>query len=104
MKKRISLLALFALSVSSLAAQTEAAGIEMDWEKAFFSLERGVLGTLVYAGIGILMLILAFKAKDILLPGNLAKQLVEEKNIAVAIVTAAFLLGISLIIAAAISS
>lgn len=49
------------------------------------------------------MMVIAFKVKDSLLPGDLGKQLIEEKNVAMAIVTAAFIIGISLIIAAAIS-
>jgi uncharacterized membrane protein YjfL (UPF0719 family) len=53
--------------------------------------------------MGIIVLVIAFKAKDLLLPGNLAKQLVEEKNVALAIVTGAFLLGVSIIIAAVLS-
>ena len=66
-------------------------------------LESGVLGTIVYVILGIVLLVLAFKVKDFLLPGNLSKQLVEDRNMAVAVVTSAFLLGISIIIAAAIA-
>lgn len=63
----------------------------------------GIVDSLVYSIMGIIVLVIAFKAKDLLLPGNLAKQLVEEKNVALAIVTGAFLLGVSIIIAAVLS-
>jgi len=92
-----------AMALAQTAEATELTD-QSNWRKKIFSLESGVLGTLVYTLVGILMLILAFKAKDILLPGKLDKQLVEDRNVAVAIVTAAFLLGIAIIIAAAIAS
>jgi uncharacterized membrane protein YjfL (UPF0719 family) len=71
-----------------------------------FSLEKlavGALETLVFTLLGIFLLVIAFKVKDTLLPGNLTKQLVEEKNVAIGIVTGSFLIGISIIIASAIS-
>jgi uncharacterized membrane protein YjfL (UPF0719 family) len=64
---------------------------------------HGVADTLIYTFLGLIMMVIAFKVKDALLPGDLGKQLIEEKNVAMAIVTAAFIIGISLIIAAAIS-
>lgn len=65
-------------------------------------MESGVLGSIIYAIIGVLLLVGAFKVKDWLLPGKLSDQLIHDKNTAVAIVTGAFILGVAIIIAAAI--
>jgi hypothetical protein len=106
MHKRIFLLIVLSSFFISLVFGQGNAGAEasMDWNRKLFSLEAGVLGTLVYTAIGILMLTVAFKMKDLMLPGKLTDQLIKEKNVAVAIVTAAYMLGICIIIAAAISS
>lgn len=66
--------------------------------------ERGVLGTLVFSAIGIVMSVLAYKIIDWLIPGHMSKQLSEDKNIAVGLVAAAMILGICIIIAASIAS
>lgn len=66
-------------------------------------IEKGILGTIVFSLLGILMCVLGYKIVDWLIPGNLAKQIAEEKNMAVALVAAAMILGICIIVAAAIT-
>jgi uncharacterized membrane protein YjfL (UPF0719 family) len=66
------------------------------------SFERGILGTVVYSLLGLVICVLGFKVVDWLIPGHLARQIAEEKNVAAALVAAALLLGICIIIAAAI--
>ncbi|MCU0341952.1 MAG: DUF350 domain-containing protein [Spirosomaceae bacterium] len=66
------------------------------------TLSRGVVSSLIYAAIGILMSVLSFKILDVIIPGKLSKQIAEDRNVAVAIVAAAAILGICMIIAAAI--
>lgn len=61
-----------------------------------------LLNSLIYAFLGLVIFITSFLIVDKLTPYDLWKQLVEEKNIALAIVVAAAALGICLIIAAAI--
>jgi putative membrane protein len=61
-----------------------------------------LLNSLIYAFLGLVIFITSFLLVDKLTPYDLWKQLVEEKNIALAIVVAAAALGICLIIAAAI--
>lgn len=68
------------------------------------AIERGIIGTLVYSAIGIIMCVVGFKIVDWLIPGHMAKQIAEDKNMAVAMVAAAMILGICIIIAAAIAS
>lgn len=62
----------------------------------------GLLSTVVYAFVGIVLCFLVYKMIDMMTPGHLAKQLAHEKNIALAIVVGATMLGVSIIIAAAI--
>jgi len=61
-----------------------------------------LLNSLIYALLGVVIFITSFIIVDKLTPYDLWKQLVEDKNIALAIVVGAAALGICLIIAAAI--
>lgn len=61
-----------------------------------------LINSLIYALLGVVVFILSFVIVDKLTPYDLWKQLVEEKNIALAIVIGAAALGICVIIAAAI--
>lgn len=58
--------------------------------------------SLIYALLGVVIFIASFIIVDKLTPYDLWKQLVEEKNVALAIVVGAAALGICIIIAAAI--
>ncbi|HEY1082518.1 MAG TPA: DUF350 domain-containing protein [Prosthecobacter sp.] len=61
-----------------------------------------LINSIVYAILGILIFITGFIVVDKLTPYDLWKQLVEEKNLALAVVVGAAALGVCLIIAAAI--
>ena len=61
-----------------------------------------ILNSLIYALLGVVIFVTSFIIVDKLTPYDLWKQLVEEKNIALAIVVGAAALGICIIIAAAI--
>ena len=61
-----------------------------------------ILNSLIYALLGVVIFITSFIIVGKLTPYDLWKQLVEEKNIALAIVVGAAALGIWVIIAAAI--
>ncbi|MFM2165655.1 MAG: hypothetical protein RIS79_26 [Verrucomicrobiota bacterium] len=61
-----------------------------------------LLNSLIYALLGVVIFVTSFIIVDKLTPYDLWKQLVEEKNVALAIVVGAAALGICLIIAAAI--
>jgi putative membrane protein len=61
-----------------------------------------LLNSVVYALLGIIIFVAGFIIVDKLTPYDLWKQLVEEKNVALAIVVGAAALGICQIIAAAI--
>ncbi len=56
---------------------------------------------LLFAAIGIAAAIVGYKVFDKCTPGDLNKEIVENKNVAAAIVAGAVILGVSIIIAAA---
>jgi putative membrane protein len=61
-----------------------------------------VVSALVYSGLGIIILSMAFWLFDKITPGNLWKEIVEEQNSALAITAGAFTIAIAQIIASAI--
>ena len=62
-----------------------------------------IINALVFSIIGVVIFWLSFLVIDKITPAyNLWKELVEEKNIAVAIVVAAMCLGIAIIVAASV--
>ena len=58
------------------------------------------LATLVYAVVGIVIFIASFVLVDLLTPGKLWAEIIERKNMAVALLAGAVAIGISNIIAA----
>ncbi len=58
--------------------------------------------SLIYSLLGVIMFWLAFIIIDKITPYDLWKQIVAEKNVALATVVAAMCLGIAIIVAAAI--
>jgi uncharacterized membrane protein YjfL (UPF0719 family) len=51
---------------------------------------------------GIALAIAGFKIFDLLTPGSLQKEIFENRNMAAAVVTAAFILGVCIIVASAV--
>lgn len=65
-------------------------------------LADGIIHSLIYALLGIVMAVFAAKVIDWITPGNLFRQLTDEKNVPLAIFSGLMVLGICIIIAAAI--
>ena len=66
-------------------------------------LKPGVfIGSIVYALIGVLVFLVCFLIVDKLTPYHLWHEIVDEKNVALAIVVGAIAIAIGLIVAAAI--
>ena len=61
-----------------------------------------LLGSFVYSVLGVIFVVLAFKVIDRLTPYDLWKELVENRNQALATVIAAMTIAIAIIVAAAI--
>ena len=72
-------------------------GIGMEWLK-----QGALMGSLVFALMGVIIFLLTFVIIDKLTPYNLWEEIVEEQNMALALVVAAMSLGICVIVAAAI--
>lgn len=67
------------------------------------SLLNGVILTVLFGGLGIALMVLSYVIIDRITPGNLGREIVEQKNIALAIVVGSMVIGMSIIIAAAVS-
>jgi len=65
------------------------------------SLGQAVLYMVLFAIVGIAMAIIGYKLFDKFTPGDLHKEIVEKQNVAAAIIAGAVVLGVCLIIAAA---
>lgn len=63
---------------------------------------ESLLTSLIFSVLGVAIFWVSFIVIDKLTPYDLWKQLIEENNIALAIVSAAMCLGIAIIVAAAI--
>ncbi|UCH16687.1 MAG: DUF350 domain-containing protein [Burkholderiales bacterium] len=61
-----------------------------------------VLGSILYALVGVVVFWVSFVVVDKLTPYNLWKEIVEEKNVALALVVGALAIAIGIIVAAAI--
>ena len=99
MKTLHSLLLLIATATSLVAA--ESAGtvpVATSWHAQTLAEAIGYM--LIFAVIGIGAAIVGYKIFDKCTPGNLHKEILENRNVAAAIVAAAVILGVSIIIAA----
>ncbi len=61
-----------------------------------------LFASVAFAVVGILLAILGYRLFDRFTPGDLHKEIVENKNLAAAMVGAAVILGVCLIVHAAI--
>jgi len=61
-----------------------------------------LLNALVYAVLGIIIFVISFAVLDKMTPYALWKEIVEEKNVALAILVGAMSLGMCIIIASAV--
>lgn len=61
-----------------------------------------LLNAIVYATLGIVIFVISFAVIDWLTPYALWKEIVEEKNVALAILVGAMSIGMCMIIAAAV--
>lgn len=91
MNLRIPALSLILLSTPAMAADTSLAG-----------LAGGIVATVLYSLIGIVMATIGFKVVDWLTPGNLADEVAHKGNRALAILAGSMILGVCIIIASAV--
>ena len=63
---------------------------------------RLLIDASIFGVVGIILLILGYYLWELVTPYNVRKELEENKNVAVAIVVAAFILGMAIVIAASL--
>jgi uncharacterized membrane protein YjfL (UPF0719 family) len=73
----------------------------MDW---LASHARPLVDSIVYSIVGTLVLGLSFYVIEKILPFSMRKEIAEDQNVSLGIILGAFVIGLSIIIAAAISS
>jgi putative membrane protein len=66
-------------------------------------LDEAVISSAAFAAIGIVVFVLAFWLMTKIAPFSVRKEIEEDQNVALAVIMAGVLIGISLIISAAIS-
>lgn len=89
-------LVLVTSSISAWAS-VEQAG---NWETG--SLGKAVLSTIIFGVVGMILAIGGFKLFDLVIKFDLEKEICEKQNTAAAILSAGIVLGICIIVAAAI--
>ncbi len=63
---------------------------------------QSLVGSVVYSAIGVFIFVVAYKLMEWLLPFNVDKELAEDHNTAVGLVVGSVMIGLAIIIAAAI--
>jgi len=99
MKIRSAARALSFLLVLPLAAHAADPQASTGWHAQ--SLGQAIGYMVLFSAIGIAAAIAGYKLFDMCTPGDLHQEIVQNKNVAAAIVAAAVILGVCIIIAAA---
>ncbi len=73
----------------------------MDWMSTH---ARPLVDSIVYSIVGTMVLGLSFYIIEKVLPFSMRKEIAEDHNVALGIILGAFVIGLSIIIAAAIAS
>jgi uncharacterized membrane protein YjfL (UPF0719 family) len=73
----------------------------MDWVSSH---ARPLVDSIIYSIVGTLVLGLSFYVIEKVLPFSMRKEIAEDHNVALGIILGAFVIGLSIIIAAAIAS
>jgi putative membrane protein len=63
---------------------------------------RVLIISIIYAALGMVLLWIGYKVFDLVTPTDMQKKIFEEGNVAVAITVGAFILGLAVVIGAAI--
>ena len=68
------------------------------------TLGQALIYMLIFAAVGIAAAVIGYKVFDKCTPGDLNKEILENKNVAAAVIAGAVILGVCIIIAAAMMS
>lgn len=100
MKKLVALFGTL-LGTLSTTARAQAADVPVSTSWHATSLVQAISYMLLFTGIGIVTAIVGYRLFDKCTPGDLHKEIVENKNIAAAIIGGAVIVGVCIIVAAA---
>ncbi len=95
MKRILRLFGLLTLTPGSLLAQDTA----QTWHAR--SLGQALFYMVIFTLVGIALAVFGYKLFDWLTPGDLNKEILENKNVAAAIMAAAVVIGTCILVAAA---
>ena len=90
------------LAVSLVTAQSVSEVAQPDaggWGREF---THGVLASLLYSVLGLVVLLVGFKLFDAITPFSLNKEIAEDQNVAAGVVVAGIMVALGIIVAAAI--
>lgn len=93
-----------ALIASAVWAQAPAATEAVAGGRSGRDIGQSIIGTLVFGAIGIVLLTLGFKLFDVVIKHNIETEIFDNKNMAAALLSGSFILGVALVIAATILS
>ena len=66
------------------------------------SIPQALLATAIFALAGILLAVIGYRVFDLFTPGDLHAEIFKNRNMAAAVIGAAVILGVSIVVAAAI--
>lgn len=92
-KKSVAVIVSLSVSELALAQENALAGFFVD-----------LASTIVYSIVGIVMGVIGFKVVDWLTPGNLAEEVANKENRALAVLAGSMMLGVCIIIASVLIS
>lgn len=98
----IWIVSLFAFLLARAAWAQGAAGAAETPRQALAITWGNLVASVVYGVVGVLLLIGAYYLYELITPYSVRKELIEDQNIALAIVVGAVILGMAIIIASAI--
>lgn len=90
------------LSVPFFMSQAHAQGLPAEGRQALALSWQNLVISVIYGFVGILLLIAGYYLYELITPFSVKKELIEDQNIAIGVVVAAMILGMAIIIAAAI--
>ena len=73
-------------------------------QETLASFTAELISTIVYSIVGIVMGVVGFKVVDWLTPGNLAEEVANKENRALAVLAGSMMLGVCIIIASVLIS
>lgn len=92
------------IKIGALVAMVAVSDIAMAQQESLASFTTELISTIVYSIVGIVMGVVGFKVVDWLTPGNLAEEVANKENRALAVLAGSMMLGVCIIIASVLIS